>query len=144
MLMHSLAKRSTVTARKEVILSAGSIGTPQILMLSGIGDREALQAQGIGTLVDLPDVGRHLQDQPIMANYWTVSSNQTLDDVSRDPDIFDADLALWQKNRTGLFADSPANTIAFIRIPKHDILFRNFTDPSAGTLRPRLTIMILH
>ena len=50
-----LAKRSTVTARNEVILSSGTIGTPQILMLSGIGDRRALQPLDIHTLVDLPD-----------------------------------------------------------------------------------------
>lgn len=66
-------------------------------MLSGIGDHGFLQAMGIETLVDLPDVGRHLQDQPIMENYWTVSSNQTLDNVSRDPAVFNADLALWEK-----------------------------------------------
>lgn len=102
-------------------------------MLSGIGDHSFLQAMGIETLVDLPDVGRHLQDRPIMANYWTVSSNQTLDNVSRDPAIFNADLALWEKNRTGLFAASPTNTIGFIRISKNDPIFQNFTDPSAGT-----------
>ena len=102
-------------------------------MLSGIGDSKLLKPLGIKTIVESPDVGQHLQDQPILANYWTVSSNQTLDNVSRDPTQFNADPALWQANRTGLFADAPANMIAFIRIPKDDAIFRDHSDPSAGT-----------
>ena len=102
-------------------------------MLSGIGDPKQLGPLGIKTVVESPDVGQNLQDQPILANYWTVSSNQTLDNVSRDPEIFNADLALWQTNRTGLFADAPANMIAFIRVPKDDPIFQAHSDPSAGT-----------
>ena len=49
-------------AKKEVILSAGAIGSPQLLMLSGIGPRQELEAHGIGCLVDAPDVGKHLKD----------------------------------------------------------------------------------
>ncbi|WP_428645078.1 GMC family oxidoreductase [Roseibium sp.] len=52
----------TVTARREVILSAGAVNSPQILMLSGIGNGAELQAKGIETVVDLPAVGRNLQD----------------------------------------------------------------------------------
>lgn len=49
-------------ARREVILSAGAIGSPQILMLSGIGDPEELAPHGITVLRDLPGVGKNLQD----------------------------------------------------------------------------------
>ncbi|MDB5397305.1 MAG: glucose-methanol-choline oxidoreductase [Rhodospirillales bacterium] len=47
---------------REVILSAGAINSPQLLMLSGIGDGDHLKAHGIDTLVDLKGVGRNLQD----------------------------------------------------------------------------------
>jgi choline dehydrogenase len=51
-----------VGAAKEVILSAGAVGSPQILMLSGVGPRGALEAVGVACRVDLPDVGKHLRD----------------------------------------------------------------------------------
>lgn len=49
-------------ARREVILSAGAINTPQILQLSGIGPANLLKEQGINVVLDQPNVGRHLQD----------------------------------------------------------------------------------
>jgi choline dehydrogenase len=51
-----------VRAAKEVILSAGAIGSPQLLLLSGIGPRQDLDAVGIPCLVDAPHVGKHLKD----------------------------------------------------------------------------------
>lgn len=52
----------TVGAHREVILSAGSINSPQILMLSGIGAAEELSSREIDLVVDRPGVGRNLQD----------------------------------------------------------------------------------
>lgn len=124
------AARSTVTARKEVVLSAGSIGTPQILILSGIGDANDLSALNIPTSVNLPDVGKNLQDHPILSNYFTVNSSTTFDSVVRDPNVFATDLAQWQNNHTGLFANSPANSVAFLRVPSSDPIFAMFKDPT--------------
>lgn len=53
----------SVNATREVILSAGSFNTPQLLKLSGIGPHEELSELGIPTLVDLPGVGSNLQDR---------------------------------------------------------------------------------
>jgi choline dehydrogenase len=54
----------TLVARadKEVILSAGAVGSPQILMLSGIGPKGELEAVGVPCKLDAPDVGKHLKD----------------------------------------------------------------------------------
>jgi choline dehydrogenase len=57
-------------ARREVLLAAGTIGSPKILMLSGIGPRVELERHGIDCLQDLPGVGRNLQEHPgIMLSY---------------------------------------------------------------------------
>ncbi len=52
----------TVTAHKEVILSGGAINSPQLLMLSGIGEAAQLQQHGIDVIKDLPGVGKNMQD----------------------------------------------------------------------------------
>lgn len=55
-------KSKTIRARKEVVLCAGAIGSPQILMLSGVGDQTRLKPLGIDSVKHLPGVGKNLQD----------------------------------------------------------------------------------
>jgi choline dehydrogenase-like flavoprotein len=57
------AERRTVRASREVILCGGAFNTPQLLMLSGIGPRDALERHGLPVRVDLPGVGKNLQDR---------------------------------------------------------------------------------
>ncbi len=52
----------SVRARKEVILCGGAIGSPQILLLSGVGPHDQLAEFGIPVVVDVPGVGQSLQD----------------------------------------------------------------------------------
>lgn len=59
-------RSQTVRAEREVILCAGAIGSPRVLLLSGIGPAEELQALGVPVALDLPGVGRNLQDHPLL------------------------------------------------------------------------------
>ncbi len=56
------AQLRTARAAKEVVLCGGAVGSPQLLLLSGIGPREELEAQGVACQVDSPHVGKHLKD----------------------------------------------------------------------------------
>ena len=53
---------TVASAAKEVILSAGAVGSPHILLLSGVGPRAELEAAGVPCRIDAPDVGKHLKD----------------------------------------------------------------------------------
>ncbi len=75
-------REQTITARREIILSGGAINSPQILMLSGIGDGEQLQANGIETVRDLPGVGKNLQDH-LQARLVFKCNEATLNDEVR-------------------------------------------------------------
>lgn len=55
--------------KNEVILSAGALGSPQLLMLSGVGPKEHLMAHGIQTIVDQPMVGQGMSDNSMNALY---------------------------------------------------------------------------
>ena len=57
-------QRRVAHVEREVIVSAGAINSPQILMLSGIGEPQALAAHGIEVKAALPGVGQNLQDHP--------------------------------------------------------------------------------
>ncbi len=63
-----------VEATREVIVSAGTINSPQLLMLSGIGPAEHLREHGIEVRADLPGVGGNLHDHPTAFLNWTTSS----------------------------------------------------------------------
>jgi choline dehydrogenase len=61
---------ATAGASAEVILCAGAIGSPKLLMLSGVGPAERLRVLGIDPVADLPGVGENLQDHPIAMAYY--------------------------------------------------------------------------
>ncbi|KAH9921085.1 GMC oxidoreductase [Amylocystis lapponica] len=65
--------RLTVNVTKEVILAGGTIGSPQVLMLSGVGPADVLQAAGVPVQVALPGVGQHLQDHLTAEVVWNTT-----------------------------------------------------------------------
>ena len=81
------------TARKEVILCAGAIGSPQILQLSGLGPGSRLQALGVRVEKDLPGVGENLQDHLQIRAVFKVSNTTTLNTQAN---------SLWGKAKIGL------------------------------------------
>jgi choline dehydrogenase len=83
----------TASAAREVILSAGSIGSPQILQLSGIGPAALLQRHGIEVAQDLPGVGANLQDHLQIRAVFKVEGVPTLNTLASSP---------WGKARIGL------------------------------------------
>uniref|UniRef100_A0A8H7XUR8 pyranose dehydrogenase (acceptor) n=1 Tax=Psilocybe cubensis TaxID=181762 RepID=A0A8H7XUR8_PSICU len=130
----------TLTAEKEVILSAGPINTPQILMNSGIGDRNVLAKLQIPTVLHLPSVGQNLTDQPITTVLYSVNSNKPLDNLDTNATLQAQALAQWEFNRTGPLVDPGPNFIAWSRLSSNSAIIKEFGDPSAGQNTPHLEL----
>jgi choline dehydrogenase len=102
-------------ARREVILSAGSIGSPQILQLSGIGPASLLQRHGIPVVADLPGVGENLQDHLQIRAVYRIEGAPTLN-VLASSLTGKAKIALeylWR--RSGPMSMAPSQLGAFMR-----------------------------
>ncbi len=103
-------------ARREVILSAGALQSPQLLMLSGVGPGAHLQALGLPVLHDLPGVGQHLHDH--------IDVVQVVDAPGHH-DLFGLSLAgavramrgifEWRRQRTGMLTTNFGEGGAFLR-----------------------------
>jgi choline oxidase len=68
-----LTAGTAIIAEREIILSAGALETPKLLMLSGIGPGDELRRHGIDRRIELPGVGRHLLDHPETLVTWSAS-----------------------------------------------------------------------
>ena len=91
-------QKNVVKAKREVILAGGSINTPQILELSGIGEPEVLKAAGVECLVDLPSVGNDLQDHCLNFLTFNLAEGQMSADSLHKPEIMEmAQKALMEK-----------------------------------------------
>ena len=72
------AETRTIRAEREVVLCGGTVNTPQILMLSGIGPGDELKRHGIPVIHELPGVGRNLQDHVDCVIAYTCTQPITL------------------------------------------------------------------
>ncbi|MGE5129454.1 MAG: GMC family oxidoreductase [Sphingomonadaceae bacterium] len=135
--------KAVARARREVILSGGTINSPQLLQLSGVGPRALLERHGIAVLHDAPGVGEALQDHFYVRTFWRCNRPITLND----------DMAsLWRQlgiglrymlQRRGPLAVSAGYAAAFVRTrpelarPDAQIYFINFsTAKRGGVLHP--------
>lgn len=100
---------TTLRAKREVVLSAGAVNSPQLLLLSGIGPADKLRALGIDVVADLPGVGRNLQDHPVVGLLWTTNTK----------DLKGADsvenLLTWLVRRRGPLTSNIAEAGGFFR-----------------------------
>ncbi len=105
----------TVRAQGEVILSAGAIGSPQLLQLSGVGPAALLRSRGIDVVHDLPGVGENLQDHLQIRAVFKIAGAKTLNMLAN---------SLWGKagialeyalKRSGPMSMSPSQLGAFTR-----------------------------
>lgn len=113
-----LAGGRRLRARKEVILSLGTIDTPKLLMLSGIGSKQELQSLGIPCVVDLPNVGKELTDHLYTVLRWgTTSDFSDQTSFQFDAEKVAAARAEWLNNHTGPDATRHlSNLIGFVKL----------------------------
>jgi choline dehydrogenase len=111
-------ERRVVHAGREVILAGGAFNTPQLLMLSGIGPRNTLDRHRVPVRLELPGVGRNLQDRyEIGVVNRTAKPWRVLDgaDFTRDDPLF----AEWSRYRTGMFVSNGAALAVSLRSQPH-------------------------
>ena len=102
-------------AKRETLLAAGSIGSPQILQLSGIGPGEVLQRHGIPVVHDLPGVGGNLQDHLQLRMAFKVKNVLTLNTLTNSW-LGKAKMALeYALHRTGPLTMAPSQLGAFLK-----------------------------
>jgi choline dehydrogenase-like flavoprotein len=111
-----------VRADREVILSAGAIGSPQLLLLSGIGPADQLRSLGIDVRHELPGVGENLHDHPYVVCIWESSAPESLYGADKPKPMLE-----WILRRSGPLTSSVAEAFAFVRtrpgLPAPDIQY---------------------
>jgi choline dehydrogenase-like flavoprotein len=105
----------TAYATKEVIVAAGTVHTPQVLQLSGIGPKAVLKSLGLPVVQDLPGVGSNFQDHP------SLTVNYTFNNVAFSPQNFTTNatldaylLHLYKTERKGPYTVPGTNNLAFL------------------------------
>jgi choline dehydrogenase len=115
-------RERVIHADREVILSAGAIGSPQLLLLSGIGPADQLRSVGVTVNHDLPGVGENLHDHPYVVCIWESSVPESLFGADKPKGMLE-----WLLRRSGPLTSSVAEAFAFVRtrpgLPAPDIQY---------------------
>jgi choline dehydrogenase len=135
----------TAVADREIIVSAGAYGTPQLLQLSGIGPADHLCAVGVSPVLDSPTVGAGLVDHPSAFATWALAPGHAGLTDAVNPKY----LAQWVFGRKGKFASNLMEAVAHIRstpdAPACDIqLMFAPDDVLTKTLHPKPTLSVGH
>ncbi|MFO1256670.1 MAG: GMC family oxidoreductase N-terminal domain-containing protein [Sphingomonadaceae bacterium] len=103
-------------ARREVIVSGGAFGSPQLLMLSGIGDAAELAALGIESTCHLPGVGKNLQDHIDYVQSWRIKDRSDVFGLAPKAGLaFLKGMFQWGRSRTGLLTSPFVCSGAFVK-----------------------------
>ena len=117
-----LAGGDVVRAEREVIVAAGAIDSPKLLLLSGIGPAAHLDQVGVPVAHDLPGVGANLQDHPYCTLVWESTAPESLYGADKPKYLLE-----WLFRKTGPLTSSVGEAFAFIRtkagLPAADIQF---------------------
>ncbi|KAJ7130850.1 alcohol oxidase [Mycena crocata] len=129
-----VGERFTLTAKKEVVLPVGSIGTPHLLLHSGIANSSMLTSLEIKTIHNLPSVGENLTDHTVLGLSWLVNSIDTWDTAGKNTTLSAAEFEEWNTTRTGPSVDSAISHLGWIRIPDNSSIFqfKGVLNPAAG------------
>ena len=103
-----------VKSKKEVILCAGAVGSPHLLMLSGIGPKDHLKSMGINLKADLPGVGQNLQDHPDFMIKYKCLKPVTLWPKTKKLNSVGAGIQ-WLLTREGMCASNHFDAVACVR-----------------------------
>jgi len=105
-----------IGCRREVVLSAGAVTSPQILQHSGIGAEDHLRSLGIEVVADLPEVGRNLQDHLFAhLKFRLADAGDSLNGELADPDRALAHLEEWRAHGTGAMVTTSSQILGFLR-----------------------------
>lgn len=124
---------TSFAARREVILSLGSISTPKLLQLSGIGDRSLLRSFGVDSVVDSPNVGRHMREHRCFALQFRLNRDIGYNRQLSTPLRQAATAAQYLATKRGPLAGAAYDVIGFFKTspdlerPDAQILFAPFS-----------------
>lgn len=107
----------TLTASREVIISAGAFQSPQLLMISGIGPAETLQDHEIPVLVDRPGVGQNLWDHIFFGPSYPVSVD-TFTEMTQSPWHFLTQVFNYYILKKGILTNPSTDYLAFEKLPQ--------------------------
>jgi choline dehydrogenase len=120
--LEQYGERWQILAEREVLLCAGAVNTPQLLMLSGIGDADALRAHDVPVVAHVPGVGRNLQDHPAVPLMWTTDEPVSLLNADTPEALYE-----FLSSRRGPLTSNIGEAGAFVRtrsdVPGPDIQF---------------------
>jgi choline dehydrogenase len=128
-------RTESIRARREVLVCAGTVASPQLLMLSGVGDAGELSALGLAVVVDRPAIGRNLQEH-VRAPFLHCTRIPSLNQEAHGPRLL-AHLARYLFQKKGLLTTTASQVNGFVRSSPHverpdlQIVFR----PSSGDYR---------